>query len=303
MNEFQFIKTLKDIPSHHNITLGIADDAAVIGSQLICSDTLVEGTHFSLDYFSLKQVITKSIMVNISDIVAMNGTPQYYLMNLTLPKNRELPLCEISDAVKEINCNYKIDLIGGDTTSSKDCLMISITMIGQSDHPIYRQGAKPGNFIYIGGQVGGSALGLNTFLNQSPETGYEQYHLSPVVDLTFLKLFKELVPSAMIDISDGILNDLSHILDASDVGAHIDTNCFQEYFPDFYQATDHPLNLILNGGEDFVPLFTSSIKPDQAIIFAQKYDLPLYHIGEIISEKGIINQDNQILTPKGYLHF
>mgnify|MGYP001259537152 CR=1 FL=1 len=308
MNEFEFIDTLKKIPLNNSIELGIGDDCAVIQNKLICSDTLVENIHFKLDYFTTEQAIQKSIIVNLSDILAMNGIPEYYLMNLTVPKKRK-DLNNISKAIEEINKKYKIDLIGGDTTSSEDLWVISVTMIGKSENPVFRKGAKENDFIYCGGFPGYSSFALNCLLNNIKNyEKYNKYHFLPEIDFNYLKLFKEININSMIDISDGVLNDLRHILKSSNKGAIINKNIFKEKDKDFFDNCKflniNPFEHILNGGEDFIPLFTSNENPEIVQKTADKYNLNVICIGKITDNtKNIVDENSEILIPKGFIHF
>lgn len=308
MNEFEFIETLKKIPLNNSIELGIGDDCAVIQNKLICSDTLVENIHFKLDYFTIEQAIQKSIIVNLSDILAMNGIPEYYLMNLTVPKNRK-DLNNISKAIEEINIKYKIDLIGGDTTSSENLWVISVTMIGKSENPVFRKGARTDDYIYCGGFPGYSSFALNCLLNNIKNyEKYNKYHFLPEINFDYLKLFNEININAMIDISDGVLNDLRHILKSSNKGAVINKNIFKEKNKEFFDNCNllniNPFELILNGGEDFVPLFVSNENPLTVQKIADKYNLDVICIGKITEgNNNIIDENGNILTPNGFIHF
>jgi len=316
MNEFQFIDTLKNIKKNNPINLSIGDDTAIINfkqneNKLICSDTLVEDIHFSFNYFTLYDVIKKAIIVNLSDILAMNGKPLYYLLNLSIPKNRIKYLNEVANAIRDINAEYKIDLIGGDTTSSKDKTFVSVTMIGETNNPILRDGATLHDEIFIGGMPGKSSIALE-FLLQNKDTYYKKYHIEPKINFKFLELFKKSLPNSLIDISDGVINDLSHILEEtnnknkSNLGAIIYNNSFKDFDPEFFNYTDNnnldPYNFIYNGGEDFIPLFTTN-RANDVISIANELNLPLINIGKITDKNGILDLNNKKLQKKGYLHF
>jgi len=305
MNEFQFIDTLKKIEKNNPVTLSIGDDTAIIENSLICSDTLVEDIHFSFKYFTLYDAIKKAILVNLSDILAMNGKPLYYLLNLSIPKKLKDQLYQVTDAIRDINKEYHIDLIGGDTTHTKTDTFISVTMIGKTDNPILRDGAKEGDTIFMGGFSGKSSLALH-FLLKDEETRYKKFHIEPQIDFNFLKLFEKYPPNSMIDISDGLLNDLSHILEESSKGAIIDESEIIKDNSSFFEYAQkynlNPFDFIYNGGEDFIPLFTTNT-PQKIIEYAQELKLPLIKVGKIVKKRGIINKNNQNLESKGYIHF
>ena len=311
MNEFQFIDSLKKIKKNKPIELAIGDDTAIINlnngtKQLICSDTLVENIHFSFKYFTLYDVIKKTIIVNLSDILAMNGKPLYYLLNLSIPKKLTDKLDQVSKAISDINKEYNIDLIGGDTTSTKNDTFISVTMIGETEIPILRNSAKINDTIFVGGLPGKSSIALE-FLLKDKDTPYKEYHIEPKINFDFLKLFKEFPPNSLIDISDGLLNDLSHILeDSSNLGAIINNDNFINYDSIFFKYSKNqnlnPFNFIYNGGEDFIPLFTTS-QPEKIKEYAKILNLPLIEVGKIINKEGIFNLKNELLNKKGYLHF
>ena len=310
MNEFEFINKIKKNKKKHNIDLGIGDDTAIINkNMLICSDSLVEGIHFSLDYFTMAEAVEKAIITNLSDILAMNGRPLQYLLNLSIPKKELLNLENVISSINNINELYNIDLIGGDTTSSLKDVFISVTMIGEANNPIKRKGAMINDNIYIGGFPGKSSLAMNLLQKKISEEyfiEYKKYHLKPEINFDFLKLFEKIKVNSMIDISDGLLSDLTHILDSSNVGAQIDEELFYNNLDFLFLAKQFeldPINLIYNGGEDFIPLFTSPTPPKELYPISEELGLEVLHIGKIVEGAGIINNFKQELKPKGYKHF
>lgn len=310
MNEFEFINKIKEINTHHKINLGIGDDTAILNNNmLICSDSLIEGVHFSLDYFTIEEAIKKAIIVNLSDILAMNGSPLYYLLNISIPKEHLNSLQEITSSISKINDEYKIDLIGGDTTTSLKNIFISVTMIGKSNKAIKRNNAKLNDNIYICGFPGYSALAMNLLqkkINKSYFEDYISYHIEPKINFNYLELFKKIEINSMIDISDGLLNDLSHILKQSNLGAEIQEELFYDNLDFSFLAQQfelNPLDLIYNGGEDFFPLFTSPITPKELYPISEELGLEVFHIGKITEGNKIVNNFSQELSPKGFLHF
>ncbi len=310
MNEFEFISKIKEIKKYNKIPLGIGDDTAILNNNmLICSDSLIEGIHFSLDYFTIEEAVKKAVIVNLSDILAMNGTPLYYLLNISLPKEYLKSLPNIISSVNKLNDKHKIDLIGGDTTSSLKNIFISVTMIGKSDNPIKRKGAELNDNIYICGFPGYSALAMNLLQKKVEKSYFENYipyHIEPEINFGYLKLFEKIQINSMIDISDGLLNDLSHILTQSGVGAEINEELFYDNLDFSFLAKQfdlNPLDLTYNGGEDFFPLFTSPVAPGELYEISEKLGLEVLHIGKIIEGNKIINNFSQELTPEGFLHF
>jgi len=314
MNEFEFIDEINKIKNYHKINLAIGDDTAILNeNMLICSDSLVEGIHFSLNYFSIAEAVEKAVIINLSDILAMNGKPLQYLLNISIPKTELKNLKTVINSIKKINEQYNIDLIGGDTTSSLKDIFISVTMIGKSNSPIRRNGAKLNDNIYIGGLPGKSSLAMHLLQMESTSLSrhkdkakYKKYHISPEINFNFLELFKEIKPNSMIDISDGLLSDLSHILKASKLGAEIDEDTLnkdEEFNLLAKKYKLNPLNLIYNGGEDFIPLFTSQEDPETVRSLADKLGLELIYVGKITEGENIINKSGEILDAKGFKHF
>jgi thiamine-monophosphate kinase len=285
LGEFGLIDRINKKFSLDNATSlkGIGDDAAVVGSGeeaiLISTDMLVEGIHFDLSYTPLQHLGYKAIAVNVSDIAAMNGRAEQITVSIALSNRFSL---EAVDALYEgihAACKaYKVDLIGGDTTSSRSGLVISITAIGRSkkDTIAYRSGAKTGDIICVTGDLGAAFLGLQVLerekevymSNPEMQPGLEKYEymvgrqLKPEARMDIIHELAELnvVPTAMIDISDGLASELMHIATQSGVGVRI----FEDKLPieTFAYETAavefkiDPVTCALNGGEDYELLFT-----------------------------------------------
>ena len=263
---------------------GIGDDAAVLdfgGKQtLISTDLLLEGVHFDLRYVPLKHLGYKAVQVNLSDIYAMNGTASQITFSIGL--SSKFPL----EAVEEIYegallaCKkYKVDLIGGDTSASQQGLVISVTSIGYADADdiVYRNGAQEGDLICVSGDLGGAYMGLQLlerekkiFLenpNIQPDLEGKDYiverQLKPEARRDIIEFFKEkeIKPTSMIDVSDGLASDIIHICKQSDKGCKL----YEEKFPIDPMTFDtamafgiDPSVCALNGGEDYELLFTIS---------------------------------------------
>ena len=289
LGEFGLInKITGKFNTQHKSTLkGIGDDAAVLSlnkdlSQLLTTDMLVEGIHFDLTYCPLKHIGYKSIVVNASDICSMNGTPTHVLISIAVPNKYSVEsIADIYDGIRMACTNYGIDLIGGDTTATSNNLVVSITMVGQAkpSEITYRSGAKVNDLLVVSGDLGASYLGLQIL--EREKMIYEQNQTTqPVLDGYSLLLERQLkpearfdiirdlqefniIPSSMIDVSDGLSSECRHIARESNVGISI----YEEKIPisDAAVKTAEELNLdplvcALHGGEDYELLFTVPVK-------------------------------------------
>ena len=312
LGEFGLIERL----TKNNITVNpstrksIGDDAAVIenGSKLtvVSTDLLVEGIHFDLMYTPLKHLGYKSIVVNVSDIYAMNAIPKQVTVSLALSNRFSVEAVEeIYEGIYAACKHYGVDLIGGDTTSSPRGLVISVTAIGQGerDKLVYRNGAKVGDLVCISGDLGAAYLGLQ-ILEREKQMYLENPELQPDLEQqTYLvgKILKPearkdiiemfaangIVPTAMMDISDGLASELHHICRQSDVGAYIEETGVSIHPDAQLQAINFkldPITCALSGGEDYELLFTIDPKDVEKI----KYLPDIYIAGEIVpKEDGI----------------
>ncbi len=284
LGEFGLIEHLTKHARHrHPETItGIGDDGAVIKNDeeltVLSTDLLVEGIHFDLMYTPLKHLGYKSVIVNLSDIFAMNATPKQVMVSIALSNRFSVEaLTELYEGIHQACINYNVDLIGGDTSSSKSGLVISVTAIGTAapEQVVYRNKAQEGDHIFVTGDLGAAYLGLQIlerekriFLenpNIQPELAQHQYlvgrQLRPEARQDIISLFQQqnIVPNAMIDISDGLSSDILHICKQSNVGCSI----FEENVPihpeSYHMALEFKLNPItcaLSGGEDYELLFT-----------------------------------------------
>lgn len=290
LGEFGLIDHLtRDFAVNHAEThYGIGDDAAVLGKgstkTLISTDLLVEGIHFDLMYYPLKHLGYKAVVVNLSDICAMNAMPAQITVSVAISNRFSVEaLEEIYSGIRQACKHYRVDLIGGDTTSSLSGLAISVTAIGYSpkDSIAYRNGAQEGELICVSGDLGGAYLGLQVLEREKqiflehpevqPELKDESYvvgkQLKPEARTDLIAFFakQQIVPSAMIDVSDGLASDLMHICTQSDLGCML----YEDRLPIAQQTFDQgmtfhidPTVCALNGGEDYELLFT--IAPDKA---------------------------------------
>ncbi|MES2655731.1 MAG: thiamine-phosphate kinase [Bacteroidota bacterium] len=284
LGEFGLIKQLtQHIELKNNTLKGVGDDAAVINPTkdkvtLVSTDMLLEGIHFDLSYFPLKHLGYKTVSVNASDIYAMNGTPKQITISLGISSKFSVEaIQEIYDGIAVACEKYKIDLVGGDTTSSKQGLVISATVIGEAnpDDVTYRNGAKEFDLICVTGDLGGAYAGFQLLEREKrvfidnpkfqPDLAGHDYilerQLKPEARKDIIDLFKamEIVPTSMIDVSDGLASELFHIADQSKVGITV----YEDKIP--IDATTYnmareldldPTLTALSGGEDYELLFT-----------------------------------------------
>lgn len=262
---------------------GIGDDAAVIDTgtdeyTLVSTDLLIEGVHFDLSYAPLKHLGYKAVAVNVSDIAAMNGTPRQITVSIGLSNRFSVEAIDELYAGIQTACEaYKVDLVGGDTSSSRSGLVLSVTAIGtvNKNKIAYRNGARPNDVICVTGDLGAAYLGLQLlerekreFLenpNMQPQLEDKAYlvgrQLKPEARTNIIYDLKDadVVPTSMIDVSDGLASEILHLCQQSGTGAQI----FEEHIPvadeTFLTADEFklsPLTAALNGGEDYELLFT-----------------------------------------------
>jgi thiamine-monophosphate kinase len=225
---------------------------------------LLEGIHFDLSFCDPVTLGRKSLSVNLSDIAAMGGIPRHFLLSLAVPKDISVEFLDgFIKGMLERGDQFGVTLIGGDTSSSKSGLVISVTVIGEqsSDLVVKRSGARPGDLIYVTGTLGDAALGLKLLKAGVRDGAATARQLDPVPRVREgIRLAEARIPTAMIDISDGLLSDLGHILELSGVGARLNLENLplsDDYREKRSLFLDDPLLLPLSGGEDYELLFTS----------------------------------------------
>lgn len=308
MGEFGLIEHLtKHVELNQKSTLkGIGDDAAVLDhagkKTLISTDLLLEGIHFDLMYVPLKHLGYKAVVVNLSDICAMNGVPTQITVSLGLSNRFSLEAVEELWQGMLLACSkYNIDLIGGDTSTSQKGLVISITSIGIADEKeiVYRSGAKAGDLLCVSGDLGAAYMGLQlmerekaVFLENpeiKPDLEGKDYiverQLKPEARVDIVAILKQMKiqPTAMIDVSDGLASEVMHICKNSKMGCKI----YEEKLPidpmtyeTARQFNLDPTTCALNGGEDYELLFTIA----QADYEKLKNDADISIIGHITEE-------------------
>ncbi len=290
MNEFELIQhffkdsAITDLPTG---VVGIGDDAALlpISPELalaVSTDSLLEGTHFYAD-MPPNALGHKALAVNLSDLAAMGATPKYCTLALQIPKINECWLSDFQQGLLDCAKRYAVSLVGGDTCRSQQGIGISITVIGEVNRQqaLLRSRAQVGDVIYVSGQLGESALGLlglqkkialnNTWLNA-------HYYPQPQLALGQSLLG---VANAAIDVSDGLLADLGHILQASGVGARLDYRRLPLARARQYLSEEQAFQSALTGGEDYQLCFTVPVSQQSAMqSLVERFSLVA--IGEII---------------------
>ena len=292
--EFGLIKHLTEKFKIENPSTlkGVGDDAAVLSYEnkkvLVTTDLLLEGIHFDLVYVPIMHLGYKAAVVNFSDIYAMNGEPKQITVSIGVSKRFSVEDLEQLYAGIQLACDkYGVDLIGGDTSASLTGLAISITCIGEADEDkiVYRNGAKETDLICVTGDLGSAYMGLQLLerekvvfaANDEAQPDFEerdyilQRQLKPEARKDIIKLLRDnsIVPTSMMDISDGLSSELMHICSQSKVGCRI----YEDKIPINYQAVvmAEELNMsivtaALNGGEDYELLFTVSLADYDKIV-------------------------------------
>lgn len=283
LGEFGLIEHLTNsVTLQHKTTVkGIGDDAAVLelnNQTLVTTDLLIEGVHFDLSYVPLKHLGYKAVMVNLSDVYAMNGMAKQITVSIAISNRFPLEAIEELYAGIHLACKvYNVDLIGGDTTSSTKGLLISVTAIGEAkkEDVVYRNGAKPTDLLVVTGDLGAAYLGLQVLEREKqvfqanpkaqPELDNYTYlverQLKPEARKDMVELFAkmELTPTAMIDISDGLSSELLHICKQSKVGCDLYEDKIplsQEVISTSEEFNMNSTTIALSGGEDYELLFT-----------------------------------------------
>ncbi|MEM9326520.1 MAG: thiamine-phosphate kinase [Bacteroidota bacterium] len=311
--------------------LGVGDDAAVISGptknlKILSSDMLLEGIHFDLSYVPLQHLGYKAIAVNVSDIAAMNGQPRQITINLALSNRFSVEAVEaLYEGFRAAAKDYQVDIVGGDTTASGAGLVISVSILGDvtPDLLVKRSTAEKDDIICVTGDLGGAYAGLQVLerekqeylANPEMQPNLEKYdyvvgrQLRPRARMDIIHELASLglVPTAMIDISDGLVSDLFHICERSGVGAALYEDKLpiseQTYATAAEFAID-PNTCALNGGEDYELLFT--IKQDHFEKIKNHEDIQtIGYIHE--AEKGRVlvtrNQNVVPLEAQGWAHF
>ncbi len=308
LGEFGLIDHItKDVVLHNKSSIkGVGDDAAVMefGEQytVVSTDLLVEGIHFDMMYMPLKHLGYKSIVVNLSDIFAMNAIPKQVTVSMALSNRYSVEAIEeLYEGIHRACKMYNVDLVGGDTTSSPSGLTLSITAIGQVDKDkiALRSGASPGDILCVTGDLGAAYLGLQILEREKqiylenpgvqPDLEDQNYligrQLKPEARLEAIEYFQKnnLVPTAMIDVSDGLASDLFHICTQSNVGAILEEGKVPIHPDSEVKALAfnmNPITAALHGGEDYELLFCIKEADLEKVRFMPN----VFIIGEIVDK-------------------
>ena len=314
MTEFGFIESLRELFSTlpDNGFEGIGDDCAVYPLEcgdalLFTSDTLNENIHFLRSAATPEEIGAKSLMVNLSDVAAMGAQPIATLLAISLPADiSEEWAKRFVDGYRRVSAQYGVPLIGGDTTSSSEGIVINVTAIGRThlSHVKRRSEAQAGDIIFVGGVLGGSAAGLRNILEGKSDTKAAHLHHNPQAQIAEgVWLGERPYVHAMMDLSDGLASDLRHILKASNVGAVVDI----ENIPTHEDATTEDA---VCGGEDYKLLFTVDKESVEEFRtqFSERFGYTPYAVGSIIeSEQHEIEwrEKGELFYPdwRGFSHF
>lgn len=297
MKEFELIRQIQQETSvsystgfEHGVKLGIGDDAAVLelpaGQHLVAAtDTLNAGIHFPIET-SPFDIGFKCLAVNLSDLAAMGATPRWALLSLSLPQADAEWVRLFSEGFKSLAKTYNVTLVGGDTTSGP--LSISLTALGSVEpgRQLTRNGARPGDLVVVSGTIGGAAHALAML--QAEEAAPERDLLDRPQPRVALGQSLAGYASACIDVSDGLLADLGHVLKASGCGARIEIEKLPQTPILATLEDEHKWRFQLTGGDDYELLFTLPYRHREWLSsLGQKLDINLSVIGEIEKEEGI----------------
>jgi thiamine-monophosphate kinase len=311
---------------------GIGDDAAVVefpvGEQILVStDLLVEGIHFDLSFTPLHLLGYKAVCVNLSDIAAMNGIPRQITVSLGLSNRFSVEAIDaIYDGIRQACKEYQVDLVGGDTSASRSGLIISITALGSApaQKVVNRSGAKPGDLLCVSGDLGAAYMGLQILSREKkvfevdpdmqPELKEEQAYLmqrqlkvEARTDIIYEFLEKGIIPTAMIDVSDGLASETLHLAKQSKCSFHI----FEDKLPienlTRLAASDFglsPVTCAMNGGEDYELLFTVSQSDYEKV--SRMEDVSIIGVArEKDSGNKLVLKSGQVIdiSAQGWTHF
>lgn len=322
LGEFGLIKHLtQHIELQQQSTVkGVGDDGAVLDygnlQTVVSTDMLVEGVHFDLTYVPLRHLGYKSVIVNLSDIYAMNAEPRQIVVSIAISNRFRLEAIEELYSGMLMACKkYGIDLVGGDTTSSRSGLIISITVMGaaKKEDIVYRNGAKESNLLCVSGDLGGAYMGLQVLEREKsvftenpklqPDLEGKDYilerQLKPEARKDIIELLRNLrvKPTSMIDVSDGLSSEILHLCTGSKTGVEL----YEEKIPidPLTYDTAREFNLdptlcVLSGGEDYELLFTVDIGDYEKI----KNSMDISIIGHITSE----SKGHLMVSKSGTVH-
>jgi thiamine-monophosphate kinase len=325
IGEFGFIERIRKgcLIRDKNVIRGIGDDCCVFSTSgeiatLVTTDMLVERIHFLLGAISPYQLGRKSLAVNMSDIAAMGGIPREAVISIAVPDTVDLAfLDDFYDGMKSIAEEFEVNLLGGDTTSSPEHLVVNVALVGEArvDEILYRSGAEVGDLIFLTGPVGSSAAGLDILQKgRGVDDGDNlvEAHHDPYPHVKEGRIIASMkVANSLIDVSDGVAADLGHICTESKVGAVIEeemiptTEEFRAYCERFNEDANR---LSLHVGEDYVLLGTVPAEAEADLREAlRSQDCEFYPIGRTVSEAGlklkVYDGSIKVIGASGWDHF
>ena len=313
--------------SHPRVIKGIGDDASVTVQDetkyLLCTtDTLVEDIHFFLKYTPSYTLGKKAVSISLSDIAAMGGTPTFLLTSIILPPSTSTDFINLLyKGIKERVDEFSVALIGGNTSSSPEKVVITSVVLGEApkEQVVFRKGAMVGDLIFVTGRLGDSSLGLKMWKEKGDSVITDPFlkdamlaHLDPFPRVKEGRIIAERrLATSMIDISDGLVADLRHMSEESMVGARIWLKKIPISTSLKRWVIDHPqeIMLALTGGEDYELLFTSSKdNVPQIEAIAKELGLPITQIGEIAAKQSgisVLDENGKVIPLKveGFEHF
>ena len=291
----------------------IGDDAAVIGSEVITTDMLIEDIDF-VRSIPIRFIARKSLAANLSDLAAMGARPAFAVVSLGVREEEDIE--PFMTAIAESAQQHRIEIVGGDL-SRAETMIVSIAAIGRTDHPLLRSGAKAGDRVYVSRPLGGSAAGLALVQRWSSVTPPSDLpfaqrefaesairrHIDPEPELDLgMALAASNAATACIDISDGLSTDLHHLCDASACGAEIERERIPVFLDLARNAAVFGIDTgvaVLHGGEEYALLFTSPLREAE---ISTQVKRPVYAIGRIVADRGV-RLDGRPLAAEGWDHF
>ena len=325
IGEFGFIERIRKgcLTRDKDVIRGIGDDCCVFSTSaevvtLLTTDILVERIHFLLSAISPYQLGRKSLAVNMSDIAAMGGTPREAVISIAIPDKLDLSFLDgFYAGMKSMAREFEVNILGGDTTSSPEFLVVNVAMVGEArvDEILYRSGAVVGDVIFLTGPVGSSAAGLDMLLKKRKiDNGSDliKVHQDPYPHVKEGRIIASMkVANSLIDVSDGVAADLNHICTESKLGAVIEeemiptTEAFRAYCKRFNEDANH---LSLHVGEDYVLLGTVPAQAEADLREAlRSQDCEFYSIGRTVSDAGLKLQVRdgsiKVIGASGWDHF
>jgi|SRR6266540_2677877 len=315
MSEAEIIERIRQLFPQRAAKVGIGDDAAVVGEQVITTDLLIEDVDFKRSY-PVETIARKSLVVNLSDLAAMGAIPAFAVVGLGIAPWLLESLDAFLKALADCARKYDIDLVGGDLSRAEK-VVVAITATGWvAKRPLLRSGAKIGERVYVSRPLGASFAGLQLLESgaslERPDLPYAwrefaasamTRHLDPEPEVVLgIALAGIDSVTACIDISDGLSTDLHHLCDASGVGADIERDRIP-LFPDLGRAGPalgiDVRRAVLHGGEEYALLFTSSMRESE---LSGRVGRPVYAIGKIVAERGV-RIDGEPMPAGGFDHF